>query len=51
VWDDLWRIERRTTVIVDRQGMVRWTESGSACVDTTRTLDALTKLAPAKPAR
>ncbi len=51
VWDDLWRIERRTTVIVDRQGTVRWTESGSACVDTTRTLDALTKLAPAKPAR
>ena len=44
VWDDLWRIERRSTFIVDRQGKVRWTESGAACVDTSRTLDALTRL-------
>jgi peroxiredoxin len=45
VWDALWRIERRATFIVDRQGTVRWTESGSVCVDTSRTLDALTQLA------
>jgi alkyl hydroperoxide reductase subunit AhpC len=45
VWDDLWRIARRATFIVDRQGKVRWTESGAACVDTSRTLDALTRLA------
>jgi peroxiredoxin len=45
VWDDLWRIERRTTFIVDRQGKVRWTEAGGACIDTSRTLDALTRLA------
>jgi peroxiredoxin len=45
VWDDLWRVARRATFIVDRQGKVRWTESGAACVDTSRTLDALTRLA------
>jgi len=44
VWDDLWSIERRTTFIVDRQGRVRWTEAGSGCIDTTRTLDALTRI-------
>ena len=45
VWDDLWRIERRTTFIVDRQGTVRWVESGGACIETSRTLEALTRLA------
>ena len=45
VWDDLWSIERRTTFIVDRQGRVRWTEAGSACIDTSRTLDALARIA------
>lgn len=45
VWDDLWRIQRRATFIVDRQGKVRWTEAGAACVDTTRALEALTRLA------
>ena len=45
MWDDLWRIERRTTLIVDRQGKVRWSDSGGACIDTSRTLDALTRLA------
>ena len=44
VWDDLWSIERRTTFIVDRQGTVRWTEAGSGCLDTSRTLDALTRI-------
>ena len=44
VWDDMWRIQRRATFIVDRQGTVRWTESGGLCVDTSRTLDALTRL-------
>ena len=45
VWDDLWSIERRTTFILDRHGTVRWTEAGSACIDTSRTLDALSGLA------
>ena len=45
VWDDFWSIERRTTFILDRQGKVRWTEAGSGCIDTSRTLDALTRLA------
>jgi peroxiredoxin len=44
VWDDLWSIERRTTFIVDRQGKVRWLEAGSACIDTSRTLQAVTQL-------
>jgi peroxiredoxin len=45
VWHDLWRIERRATFIVDRTGTVRWTESGGVCIDTGRTLDALSRLA------
>jgi peroxiredoxin len=44
VWDEFWSIERRTTFIVDRQGKVRWMESGSACIDTNRTLQAITQL-------
>ncbi len=44
VWDDLWSIERRTTFVVDRQGKVRWVEAGSACIDTSRTLQAVTQL-------
>ena len=45
VWDDLWSIERRTTVIVDRPGRVRWVEAGSGCIDPRRTLEALRQLA------
>jgi hypothetical protein len=41
----MWRIQRRATFIVDRQGKVRWAEAGGVCIDTSRTLDALTLLA------
>ena len=44
VWDGLWRIARRATFIVDRQGKVRWAEAGSLCLDTSRALQALTQL-------
>ena len=45
VWDDLWSIERRTTFIVDRRSTVRWMDAGRGCIDTSRTLEALTQLA------
>jgi peroxiredoxin len=45
VWDDLWSIERRTTFIVDRRSRVRWMDAGRGCIDTSRTLEALTQLA------
>ena len=45
VWDDLWSIERRTTFIVDRRSRVRWVHAGRDCIDTSRTLEALTQLA------
>jgi peroxiredoxin (alkyl hydroperoxide reductase subunit C) len=48
VWDDLWRIERRTTFIVDAGGVVRYVEVGTAAIDTNRALDALRTLATAK---
>jgi peroxiredoxin len=48
VWDGLWRIERRTTFIVDASGVVRYVEAGSAALDTNRALDALRTLARAK---
>ena len=48
VWDDLWRIQKRTTFVVDRQGKVRWMDAGSACIETGRTLDAVTRLAREK---
>jgi peroxiredoxin len=44
VWDNLWNIERRTTFVLDRQGKVRWMEAGRGCIDTSRTLDAVTRL-------
>lgn len=48
MWDDLWRIERRTTFILDAGGVVRYVEAGSAAIDTNRALDALGTLARAK---
>jgi peroxiredoxin len=48
VWDGLWRIERRTTFIVDAGGIVRYVEAGSAAIDTNRALDALRTLAQSK---
>ena len=49
VWDDLWRIVRRATFIVDRQAKVRWMEAGSLCLDTSRALQAVTQLKSAGP--
>jgi thioredoxin-dependent peroxiredoxin len=48
VWDDLWRIEKRTTFIVDAKGVVRYVEAGSAAIDTNRALEALRTLAASK---
>lgn len=48
VWDDLWKIEQRSTFIVDRRGAIRWAEAGGVCVDTTRALEALARLAAAR---
>jgi peroxiredoxin len=48
LWDDLWRVERRATLIVDRSSRIRFKEDGGACIDTTRTLDALVRLARAR---
>jgi len=48
VWDDLWRVQRRTTFVVDRHGKVRWTDAGRDCIDTSRTLDAVARLAREK---
>ena len=48
VWDDLWKIEKRTTFIVDAAGVVRYVEVGSAAIDTNRALEALRTLASAK---
>ena len=48
VWDELWKIEKRATFIIDRGGTIRWAETGGLCVDTARTLDALTRLAAAR---
>ena len=48
VWDDLWRIEKRTTFLVDASGVVRYVEVGGAAIDTNRALEALRALASAK---
>jgi peroxiredoxin len=48
VWDELWKIEKRATFIVDQGGVVRWTEAGGVCLDTSRALEALTRLARAR---
>ena len=48
VWDDLWKIEKRATFIIDRGGTIRWAETGGLCIETARTLDALTRLAAAR---
>ncbi|PYN20844.1 MAG: hypothetical protein DMD99_21700 [Candidatus Rokuibacteriota bacterium] len=48
VWDDTWNLSKRVTFIVDRSGRVRYVEIGSLAIDTSRTLDALQRLAQAK---
>ena len=45
VWDELWKLQRRATFIVGADGLVRWTEAGGVCLDTSRALDALGRLA------
>jgi peroxiredoxin len=47
-WDDLWRLPRRTTFIVDRAGRVRWVEAGGAAIETSHALAALEQLARSK---
>ena len=48
VWDDTWRLTKRVTFVIDRAGRVRYVEPGSLAIDTSRTLDAVQKLARAK---
>ena len=48
VWDDTWNLERRVTFVVDRQRRIRYVEVGGLAIDTSRTLEALTKLARAR---
>ena len=48
VWDDTWNLSKRVTFIVDRSGRVRYVEIGSLAIDTSRTLDALQRVAQAK---
>ena len=48
VWDDTWRLAKRVTFVIDRAGRVRYVEPGSLAIDTSRTLDAVQKLARAK---
>ena len=45
VWDDTWRLAWRVTFVVDRAGRVRFVEEGGLAIDTSRTLDALRRLA------
>lgn len=47
-WDDTWNLARRVTFVVDRTGAIRHVEPGSLALDTSRTLDAVRKLARAK---
>ena len=44
-WDDTWRLARRVTYIVDARGRIRWSDEGGVAIDTSRTLDALERLA------
>lgn len=44
VWDGLWRLERRATFLVDRQGIVRHMDTGSLALDGKSVLQALTRL-------
>ena len=48
VWDDTWNLPRRVTFIIDRARRIRFVEAGGLAIDTSRTLDALGKLARAR---
>jgi peroxiredoxin len=45
VWDDTWNLAKRVTFVVDRAGRVRFVDVGSLAIDTSRTLEALQRLA------
>jgi peroxiredoxin len=47
VWDTTWNLPQRVTFIVDRARRIRFMEVGGLAVDTSRTLEALGKLARA----
>jgi peroxiredoxin len=48
VWDDTWNLAERVTFVVDRARRVRFVEVGSLAIDTSRTLDAVQRLAQVK---
>ncbi len=48
VWDDTWNLPRRVTFIIDRARRIRFVEAGGLAMDTSRTLEALGKLARAR---
>jgi peroxiredoxin len=48
VWDETWSLAKRVTFVIDRAGRVRYVEPGRLAIDTSRTLDAVQKLARAK---
>lgn len=45
VWDDTWNLPQRVTFIIDRARRIRFVEAGGLAIDTSRTLDALRRLA------
>ena len=47
VWDDTWNLPKRVTFIIDRERRIRFVEAGGLAIDTSRTLEALTRLARA----
>ena len=47
-WDDTWNLPKRVTFVIDRAGRIRYVEPGSLAIETSRTLDAVTKLGRAK---
>jgi len=44
VWDDLWRLERRATFLVDSQGVIRFVAVDSLALDGRGVLETLAKL-------
>jgi peroxiredoxin len=47
VWDATWNLPQRVTFIIDRARRIRFVEGGGLAIDTSRTLEALGKLARA----
>lgn len=44
VWSSLWRLERRASFLVDRQGIIRHVDTDGLALDGKRVLQALTRL-------